>query len=156
MIVGGEVIMKTMMSSIRGLSIILGLMVFGLCMASTHAKDTQKAPAPKVISHNVPEKDYLPLLAGPPETVTMRSGRVALAPGKSVGKHSTGDYEEVLVIMEGQGEMRITGGETLLLNKNVVAYCPPHKEHDVFNTGTSLLRYVYIVAATNISNADLH
>jgi len=127
-------------------AIIFGLMILYIGAASIHAGNTQIPPAPKVISTDVPGKDYLQLLGGPPETVTMRSGRVILAPGKSVGKHSTGDNEEVLVILEGQGEMRITGGETLSLNHSVIAYCPPHKEHDVLNTGTGLLRYVYIVA----------
>jgi mannose-6-phosphate isomerase-like protein (cupin superfamily) len=25
-------------------------------------------------------------------------------------------------------------------------YCPPSTEHDVFNTGTTTLRYVYVVS----------
>ena len=76
----------------------------------------------------------------------MRSGRVVLAPGKSIGKHSTGANEEILVILQGQGEMRIAGGQTLLLTSSVVAYCPPNTAHDVFNTGTKILRYIYVVA----------
>jgi len=63
-----------------------------------------------------------------------------------VGRHSTGANEETLVILEGQGEMRITGGATLRLNGNVVAYCPPNTEHDVINTGADILRYIYVVA----------
>ncbi len=78
--------------------------------------------------------------------MTMRTGRVILAPGKSIGAHSTRENEEVLVILEGQGEMRIKGGNILKLSKGVIAYCPPGTEHDVFNTGTNLLRYVYVVA----------
>jgi quercetin dioxygenase-like cupin family protein len=103
-------------------------------------------PTAKIISHDVAGKGYLQLLSGPPETVTMRSGRVILNPGKSIGKHSTGVNEEILVILEGQGEMQTAGGTTLQLNKSVIAYCPPNTEHDVLNTGTSILRYVYIVA----------
>lgn len=138
--------MKGTRSNTRRLVVISGLIVLYACATSIDGGDTQTPPAPKTISLDVPGKDYLQLLAGPPETVTMRSGRVILAPGKAVGKHSTEDNEEVLVVLEGQGEMRITGGKTLSLSSSVVAYCPPHREHDVFNTGSGLLRYVYVVA----------
>jgi mannose-6-phosphate isomerase-like protein (cupin superfamily) len=125
---------------------IIGLMFSCLCLAPMCAGEPQEPPAPRVVSLDSPDKNVLQLLSGPPETVTMRSGRVILAPGKSVGKHSTGQNEEVLVILEGRGEMRIMGKDALKLDKNVVAYCPPHTEHDVLNTGTGVLRYVYIVA----------
>lgn len=87
------------------------------------------------------------VLAGPPDTVTMRSGYVVLAPAKSVGKHSTGGYEEVVVVFEGEGKMTITDGPELTLTQGSVAYCPPRKEHDVTNTGSQPLRYLYVVAA---------
>lgn len=138
--------MKVTKNSAARPAVILGLMLLCIGAAAIYARNEQSQQAPKVISIDVPGKDYLQLLGGPPETVTMRSGRVILAPGRSVGKHSTGDNEEVLVILEGQGEMRISGGGTLSLSHSVIAYCPPHKEHDVINTGTGLLRYVYIVA----------
>jgi len=64
----------------------------------------------------------------------------------SVGIHNTEKYEEVLVILEGQGEMRITGGPTMDLKVNSVVYCPPRTEHNVVNTGKTRLRYAYIVA----------
>ena len=116
------------------------------CLASTSVGEPQNQPSRRVIPLDVTGKSDLPLLSGPPETVTMRSGRVILAPGKSVGLHSTGENEEVLVILEGQGEMRIKGGVILKLSKSVIAYCPPRTEHDVFNTGAGDLRYVYVVA----------
>ena len=122
------------------------LFLSSLCLASTCVGEPQNQPSRKVISLDVPGKSDLPLLSGPPETVTMRAGRVILAPGKSVGIHSTGENEEVLVILEGQGKMRIKGGGILKLSKSVIAYCPPRTEHDVFNTGTNILSYIYIVA----------
>jgi quercetin dioxygenase-like cupin family protein len=76
----------------------------------------------------------------------MRSGVVALARGKSVGKHSTERYEELVIVLQGQGEIQITGGQKLGLHKDEAAYCPPHTEHDVLNTGTDTLRYIYVVA----------
>jgi quercetin dioxygenase-like cupin family protein len=86
------------------------------------------------------------LLKGPPETATMRSGYVVLAPKKSVGKHTTGSNEEALVVLAGSGEMRIAERDTLKLNAWCVAYCPPMAVHDVVNTGQDTLRYVWLVA----------
>ena len=76
----------------------------------------------------------------------MRSGLVVLTPGESVGVHSTADFEEVLVLFEGIGEMVTAGGPTLKLQAGMVAYCPPETEHDVINVGSGSLRYLYLVA----------
>jgi len=108
--------------------------------------DSLRSPAPKLIKLNLQGKEYMRVLGGPPESSTMRSGLVALAPGKSVGKHSTEKYEEMVIVFEGKGEMRITGGDTLSCTKGDVIYCPPHTEHDVVNTGVGELRYLYVVA----------
>ncbi len=79
----------------------------------------------------------------------MKSGLVVLTPGKSVGKHSTGQHEEVLVVLEGKGEMSLKDGSKLDVEAEPYAlYCPPETEHDVTNTGSSVLRYVYVVAST--------
>jgi len=86
------------------------------------------------------------LLDGPPGTVTMKSGYVTLAPGETVGKHSTGHNEEELVILAGRGEMIFKDGSKLEIAANQALYCPPDTEHDVKNTGTEPLRYVFIVA----------
>jgi quercetin dioxygenase-like cupin family protein len=101
---------------------------------------------PKVIPLQSSGKDISPVLAGPPESVTMKSGLVVLAPGKSVGKHSTERNEEILIVFEGQGEMSFKDGARLPVRANTAVYCPPETEHDVTNTGTGVLRYVYVVA----------
>ena len=105
----------------------------------------QKA-LPKIIKLDSQGQSYLRVLGGPPETSTMRSGLVTLAPGKSVGKHSTEDFEELVIILEGEAEMRITRGDSLRLPKGYAVYCPSHTEHDVFNVGRKTLRYIYVVA----------
>lgn len=70
-----------------------------------------------------------------------------LAPGKSVGRHGTKGNEEIVIVLEGRGEMRFfTGRATVPLEGGMAAYCPPQTEHDVFNLGTGTLRYVYVVA----------
>ena len=108
------------------------------------------APAPKVVKLDAQGKGYLAILSGPPETATMRSGLVVLEPGKAVGTHSTGANEELLVVLEGAGEFRLEG-ETLPLAAGTALYCPPGRTHDVFNTGTKALRYVYVTASTRVA-----
>jgi mannose-6-phosphate isomerase-like protein (cupin superfamily) len=102
----------------------------------------------KVVKLDAGGKKELQVLSGPPESVTMRSGLVVLQPDQSVGKHSTGEHEELLVILEGQGEMIFKDGFTLPAEAQHALYCPPETEHNVRNTGTGVLRYVYIVAST--------
>jgi mannose-6-phosphate isomerase-like protein (cupin superfamily) len=101
----------------------------------------------KVIALDVHGGDYLQLLGGAPESVTMRSGLVILAPQHSVGKHSTGQNEEILIVLAGKGEMMFKDKPSLPVEANHAVYCPPQTEHDVKNTGTEELRYVYVVAA---------
>jgi mannose-6-phosphate isomerase-like protein (cupin superfamily) len=113
---------------------------------SASEEKEKKVPEPKLIPLDLGAKEYMRILGGPPETVTMHSGLVVLEPGKSVGKHNTKNYEEVLVVLEGAGEMVITGGPTLELRGGSIAYCPPRMEHDVICTGSVKLKYVYIVA----------
>jgi len=109
---------------------------------------SQEKPRPKVVELDSRGKDYLQVLAGPPESVTMKSGLEVLAPNKSVGKHSTGQHEELLIVLEGQGEMSFKDGSKLDVKANHALYCPPETEHNVTNTGRSVLRYVYVVAST--------
>jgi mannose-6-phosphate isomerase-like protein (cupin superfamily) len=101
---------------------------------------------PRVIQLEPIAKEYTRVLGGPPETVTMRSGQVVLAPGKAVGEHGTEGYEEVVIVLAGSGEIRVAGGTTLSLPPGSVAYCPPRTTHDVVNTGAVPLRYLYVVA----------
>lgn len=128
-----------------GLTVLLVSLPMSIVLA---ADSTATRPDPKVIILDPDMQEYVEILSGPPETVTMHSGLVVLTPGESVGKHTTGTYEELLVVFEGQGKMLITDGPTLLLEAGSVAYCPPHTEHDVINTGSGRLRYLYIVAMT--------
>jgi quercetin dioxygenase-like cupin family protein len=109
-------------------------------------KETKDKLAPRVIHLDTAGEDYLPILAGPPESVSMRSGLVVLSPGSSVGVHSTEDFEELVIGLEGQGEMQITGQDSLAIGVGVAVYCPPETEHNVVNTGADPLRYVYVVA----------
>jgi mannose-6-phosphate isomerase-like protein (cupin superfamily) len=85
-------------------------------------------------------------LLKPPRTITMRSGLVRLNPGEDVGLHSTNKNEEMLVILEGQGEVEFEGRAPLKISGGQVAYVPPMTKHNVHNRGTVPLKYIFIVS----------
>jgi mannose-6-phosphate isomerase-like protein (cupin superfamily) len=86
------------------------------------------------------------LLEGRPQTCGMRSGRVCLQPGESCGRHSTNDREEMLVFLSGKGLALIGDKEdSFEIGQGKVAYIPPQTIHNIKNTGTEPLVYVYCV-----------
>ena len=127
---------------------ILSIAMLGLvlAMAPNASRSQQSAPHPLTMTLDPAATGYTPVLTGPPSTVGLRSGYVVLAPGTAVGPHSTEQYEELIVVLGGAGELRLTNQPPLALREGTVAYSPPHTEHDVMNTGTVPLRYLYVVA----------
>jgi len=121
-----------------------------LMYASSGLGETPAAlhPVPKVVTLQADGTSYTSIVGGPPESVTMESGFVVVLASKSGEKHNSQQYEEVLVVLAGVGEMRITAGPVLRLKPYSAAYCPPHTEHVVVNTAKEPLRYVYVAAKT--------
>lgn len=117
------------------------------CFLIASAQGPSTKPVPKVIKIGPGDQEYLRLVGGPPESVTMRSGAVTLQPGKTVGKH-TESYEEFIILLRGQGSMILSDGKLLDMRIGCAVYCPPDTEHDVRNTGAEPLSYVYVVAKT--------
>ena len=116
--------------------------------ASGGATPAPRAAAPEVRVITLPERAQLffPILAGPPETGSMESAVVTLEPGKSVGVHNTEGYEELLVPLTGEGELRVTGKPAIAIKKGCAVYSPPGTEHDVVNTGNDVLTYIFVAA----------
>jgi quercetin dioxygenase-like cupin family protein len=98
-----------------------------------------------VIDLPLDRTDYFEILDGS-NAVQMRSGLVTLRPGEDCGSHSTEDYEELIVVLEGCGQIESEGKNSRQISKGQVAYNPPETVHNMRNTGTELLRYVYIVS----------
>lgn len=91
--------------------------------------------------------EYQPLLGGKPQTCGMRSGRVYLTPGATCGQHSTKANEEMLVFLSGKGTALIGEGEAAFeVGQGRVCYIPPQTVHNIKNTGTEPLIYIYCVA----------
>jgi len=87
------------------------------------------------------------------KSVVMRSGFVSLQSGESVGVHSTGRCEELILVLRGRGEVEAEGFGRMEVRASCAVYIPPYTSHDVINTGTEPLRYVYVVAPV-LSVAD--
>ena len=108
--------------------------------------DDQSAPQIRSIPLEPGDQSYFLLLKGPPETKSFRSGLVTLAPGNSIGVHNSGVNEEMIVPLEGEGELRFANHPPLLIKSGLITYAPAHTEHDVINTGSGPLRYIFITA----------
>ena len=91
-------------------------------------------------------------LMKPPVTHGMRSGRVYLTPGADCGLHSTKANEELLVFLTGSG-VAIIGQQEYESEVGVgkITYIPPQTPHNIKNTGTEPLVYIYCVAPTGQS-----
>ena len=87
-------------------------------------------------------------LIRPPITHTMRSGFVLLLPGQDVGPHNTGDHEEMIIAIAGEGRLELEGRSPTMFPAGWVAYVPPQTQHNVINTGAVPLKYLYVVAGT--------
>ena len=117
-------------------------LTFGVIAAQEHARSE-----PMTFALDCAGGDC-PLLRGAPQTSGMRGGSVKLKPGESVGWHSTSGNEEALVILHGSGVAHIEGHPDMPLTENMLAYIPPATRHNVTNTGTQTLAYVWVVAPT--------
>jgi mannose-6-phosphate isomerase-like protein (cupin superfamily) len=126
------------------LALILLLSFYNIIQAQT-GKDILQ---PKLITLNLDSSDYQQIFAGPPSTAGIHSGLVTLTEDKTVGHHNTDDYEEIIVVFSGEGKMTFGDGKSFNLKFGVIAYCPPHTEHDIKNTGTTPLKYLYIATNT--------
>ena len=76
----------------------------------------------------------------------MRAGHVTLKPGDSIGEHSTGEYEEMLIILSGEGEVEAEGMDRKKVTAGEIAYNPPNTKHNVINNGSKTMEYIFIVS----------
>jgi len=125
----------------RRLSILAGVLL--LAAGAPHAQSA--GPQPRVLSL-LCEGGDCPLLSGAPQTAGVRSGYVRLKSGQSVGWHSTGDNEEVLVVLRGHGTALVEGQPERSFAAPASVYMPPATRHNMKNTGAQELEYVWIVA----------
>ena len=78
--------------------------------------------------------------------LSLNSGCVILSKGKDVGGHDTKTREEVIIILEGSGELLLRNKRKIVFKKGSVLYVPPDTMHNVKNTGVKGLKYVFVTA----------
>ena len=127
--------------------LLLSIVLVATVLVVARLGSQMNRPLPFARTLECPKGDC-PLLQGAPQTAGMRSGFVRLKPGETVGWHTTGQNEESLVILHGEGEALIDGQPKHVFAAPAFAYIPPATRHDVSNTGNAVLEYVYIVAPT--------
>ncbi len=118
-------------------------------MVNDKSPTTQGAVSRATFVRPLPDAEDGGRLLAPPDSVVMRSGLVVLQPGANCGWHSTNEYEEMLICLEGSGEVRSEGQAPSPLSAGQYAYNPPRTRHNVFNTGQGRIRYIYIVSQTS-------
>ena len=129
------------------LCIVMVSLSYGSYKEMSEDKNKPQKAKPFVVKLDDSDPDQ-PLLTGPPQTKGFHSGKVILQPGKEIGFHNTERYEEVIVVLEGKGQAISKGNEPLDFEAGCIVYVPPHTEHNMKNTGTTPLKYIYIVAPT--------
>ena len=97
---------------------------------------------------------YQSLLQGSPQTRGMRAGRVFLLPGEDCGQHSTDANEELLIFLDGEGEVIIEKSIPLRVGAGRICYIPSETTHNVRNTGDEPLIYIYCVAPVSQEKAN--
>ena len=112
---------------------------------SEETKNYESVTVPFVLSLPNDGVKHLPILDST-KSIQMGSGLVTLQPGENVGSHNTGMHEELLVILEGIGEVEAQGVEKQRVSKQSVVYISPSNQHNVSNIGSTPLRYIYVVS----------
>jgi quercetin dioxygenase-like cupin family protein len=106
-------------------------------------------PKPMLIKLDFDSSGYQWLLKCDENTIAVNSGLVRLKPDESVCKHNTNNGEEVIIVLNSEGEICFDGYYRLKVEARVLIYCPSNTLHDVRNTGSELLRYIYAVTHVN-------
>jgi mannose-6-phosphate isomerase-like protein (cupin superfamily) len=125
------------------------ILVWGcsMCHNENHNSKEDAKPSGEVLVIDLTDKpEYQHLLGGKTQTCGMHSGRVYLKPGEECGRHSTEAHEETLVFLSGRGTALIGEGETPFeVGQGKICYIPPHTVHNIRNTQTEPLVYIYCV-----------
>jgi mannose-6-phosphate isomerase-like protein (cupin superfamily) len=107
-----------------------------------------------VIENAAREKAELPgiehlTLAGAAQGLARLSlWRQSMAPGSATPPHQH-DCEEVVLVLEGSGEVEI-GGTRTAFGPDTTLVLPPNLPHQIFNTGSAPLKTVAAFSATPV------
>ena len=94
--------------------------------------------------YHLPGRDWFYLI-GPQQSATRHFtfGLAEFHPGQQAPAHSHDQQEEIIYILEGEGEF-ITPEETIPLKPGVAVFIPPGLEHRIVLTGDQPLKLVTV------------
>jgi quercetin dioxygenase-like cupin family protein len=84
-------------------------------------------------------------LIRPPESRSMKGGRVFLMPGEEVGEHVTEGREEIIIVLGGEATV-ITEDRSFKVGSGETRYIGEGTKHNVKNLSGKPLEYVYVVS----------
>jgi len=79
-----------------------------------------------------------------PQSKILKSGRIILSPGEEVGRHTTNDREELLIILRGTATLQ-KGEKEIRLDAGDVHHIAEDISHNVLNVSDKELEYIYVV-----------
>lgn len=89
---------------------------------------------------------FLRLLGDSAKVKGLRSGLVTLMPKELIGEHKTENKEEALIILKGSATVYFGKNKKLKAPENSFVFIPPETLHNVKNSGSKILQYVYVTA----------
>jgi mannose-6-phosphate isomerase-like protein (cupin superfamily) len=109
--------------------------------------------AAEAIVRELNDKPEYQRLVQAPQTLGLKAGKVHLMTGADCGRHSTEDKEEILVFLRGRGLALIGENEekSFEIGEGKVIYIPPETAHNIKNTGSGPLIYIFVVTPANPS-----
>ena len=87
-------------------------------------------------------------IINPPKSKVLKSGRVILLPGESVGKHTTKKREELIIVLNGIATI-VKNKERFHLKAGEINYIKENVPHNIINNSNQKLEYIYIVGLFN-------
>jgi len=87
---------------------------------------------------------FLRLLGDSSKEKGLRGGLVTLKPKEFIGEHKTENKEEALIIIKGRATIYSGKNNQLKAAQNTFVFIPPDTLHNVKNSGSKILQYVYV------------
>ncbi len=84
------------------------------------------------------------LIIKPPASKILKSRKITLEPGGEIGEHITENKEEIIIVLRGTTTL-LKEGKSVQLEQHQSHYIGPNIKHNIKNTSTSILEYVYVV-----------
>jgi len=87
---------------------------------------------------------FLRLLGNSSKTIGLRAGLVTLKPQELIGEHKTENKEEAIIILKGSATIHFGKNKKLKAAQNTFVFIPCETLHNVENSGSKILQYVYV------------